>query len=198
MPAMTATPRMRRSELSILMALIAFMAVTRLNHFDALPDGSWAAFFIGGYALRRFTAWAFPLLMLLAIAVDIWVISGQGISFWQHYCVSIAYWMLIPAYFCLWAGGQWLAKQGGGKGANRIIRGAISLLVSVALCQLISQGSFYWLSDSVANKTFSGWLNNYGTWLWPYLQTTAMYVAIAAIIAAAFSAINQYTQTARV
>ncbi|MDO4710278.1 MAG: hypothetical protein Q4B94_10890 [Pseudomonadota bacterium] len=188
---------MRRTEFAILMALIAFMAVTRFNHFDALPDGSWAAFFIGGHALRRFTAWAFPLLMLLAITVDVWVIQGQGISFWQHYCVSIAYWMLIPAYFCLWAGGMWLAGQTG-SAAKRIALGAISLLLAVALCQLISQGSFYWLSDSVPHKSFSGWFRNYSTWLWPYLQTTTLYVAAAAGIGAAFAAIARPTQTARV
>lgn len=194
---MTSQQRMHRTELSVLIALAAFMAVTRLNHFDALPDGSWAAFFIGGYALRRFTAWVFPLLMLLAIVVDVWVISGQGISFWQHYCVSIAYWMLIPAYFCLWAGGMWLSRQTD-RGAKRLAKAAISLLASVALCQLLSQGSFYWLSDSVANKSFSGWFNNYSTWLWPYLQTTALYIAAAAAIAAAFGAFHRQTQTAQV
>lgn len=188
---MNAQPRAYRTELSILAALAALMALTRLHHFGALPDASWAVFFVGGYALRRSSAWAFPLLMLLAVAVDVWVITGQGISFWQHYCVSIAYWMLIPAYFCLWAGGMWLARQAD-SGLKFILKGAASLFASVALCQLLSQGSFYWLSDSVAHKTLSGWADNYLTWLWPYLQSTALYVAAAAIIGTVFRAMLRH------
>lgn len=62
------------------------------------------------------------------------------------------YWMLVPAYFSLWAGGMWLAKQEGSIGA-RIGKLAFAVVASVAVCQLFSQGGFYWLSDAVANKT---------------------------------------------
>ncbi len=95
----------------ILSLLVLLMAGTRLNHFAPVPDASWAVFFIGGFYLRNWTRWAFPALMVLAVAIDYAVITGQGLSFWQHYCVSAAYWFLVPAYFAMWAGGLWLARR---------------------------------------------------------------------------------------
>ena len=50
------------------------------------------------------------------------------------------------------------------------------------VCQLIAQGSFYWVSSAVAAPTVSGWWNNYVQYLFPYMQTTAMYVAAAALV----------------
>jgi hypothetical protein len=49
------------------------------------------------------------------------------------------------------------------------------------VCQLLSQGSFYWLSASVAEKTVAGWAANYVQWLLPYMQTVATYVGIAVV-----------------
>ena len=57
-----------------------------------------------------------------------------------------------------------------------------SLLGSVVVCHRLSQGSFYWLSDSVADPTFAGWWKNYSDWLLPYLRTTAIYVGLAVIV----------------
>jgi len=36
----------------VLSVLVLLMAATRVNHFAAIPDGSWAVFFIGGFYLR--------------------------------------------------------------------------------------------------------------------------------------------------
>ena len=75
----------------ILAILAIVMLATRVNHFSALPDASWAVFFVAGFYLRGSARWAFPLLMALAVLIDFFVITGQGIDFWSHYCVSIAY-----------------------------------------------------------------------------------------------------------
>ncbi|KAB7767001.1 hypothetical protein [Xanthomonas maliensis] len=172
-----------RSHDTLVLSLLALlMAATRIHHFGAIPDASWAVFFIGGFHLAARTRLAFPLLMALAVAVDWLVIAGQGLSFWQHYCVSAAYWCLIPAYFALWTGGLWLRRHHRGARWSALARLLSALLVSVALCQLIAQGSFYWISASVAEPTVSGWWQNYIDWLWPYLRTTALYVAAAAAI----------------
>ncbi|RDZ26894.1 hypothetical protein [Lysobacter silvisoli] len=164
----------------ILALLAALMLATRVNHWAPIPDASWAVFFLGGFYLRGWTRWAFPLLMALAVAVDYAVITRQGLSFWQHYCVSAAYWFLVPAYFAMWAGGLWVAR-GYSRRWNDLGRAVVALLASVLICQLLSQGSFYWLSDSVANKTVAGWAANYAQWLLPYLQTAATYVGLAAL-----------------
>src|SRR5215467_14945133 len=104
----------QRAGIFVILALV--MSATRVNHFAALPDASWAVFFAGGFylsgdpaGLRALfggaTRWAFPLLIAVAVLIDFFVITSQGIDFWSHYCVSAAYWFLLPAYFSLWLGG---------------------------------------------------------------------------------------------
>jgi hypothetical protein len=173
--------------------ILSLMVATRLNlptsvtHFGPVPDASWAAFFLGGFYLRTWTRWAFPVFMALAVVVDYVVISGQGMDFWAHYCMSAAYWFLVPAYFALWLGGTLVrryyegADRGEASGKTLAVLIA-SLFGSVVLCHLLSQGSFYWISDSVADPTFAGWWKNYSDWFVPYLRTTAIYVGLALIV----------------
>ncbi|MFA1720781.1 hypothetical protein [Xanthomonas campestris] len=174
---------MPRSHDTLVLSLLAvLMAATRIHHFGQVPDASWAVFFLGGFHLAARTKLAFPLLMGLAVAIDWLVITQQGMSFWAHYCVSPAYWCLIPAYFALWAGGTWLRRHYHGPQWSALAKLVPALLISVALCQLIAQGSFYWISASVAEPTLAGWFKNYTDWLWPYLRSAALYVAAAAVI----------------
>lgn len=172
------SPKTQRSLVLVLLAML--MAGTRADHFGPLPDASWAVFFVGGFALSSWSRWAFPLLMALAVAVDYVVITRSGASFWTHYCVSPAYWCLIPAYFSMWAGGMWLQRRGVGADLRSLGLLAASLVASVVVCQLVAQGSFYWISSAVAEPTLAGWWQNYVTWLFPYMATSAKYVAIAA------------------
>jgi len=167
--------------------ILSLMVATRLNlpisltHFGPVPDASWAAFFLGGFYLRTWARWAFPVFMALAVLADYVVISGQGMNFWAHYCMSAAYWFLVPAYFALWFGGMLTRRfyqEANGKALAVL---AASLFSSVVLCHLLSQGSFYWISDSVADPTFAGWWKNYSDWFVPYLRTTAIYVGLAVI-----------------
>ena len=182
----------------ILSLLVLLMAGTRINHFAPVPDASWAVFFIGGFYLRSWTRWAFPLLMGLAVVVDWAVISNQGINFWQHYCVSAAYWMLIPAYFAMWAGGMLLRRYYTGATLKSLGLLAASLIGSVALCHLIAQGSFYWISASVAEPTFAGWAKNYSDWLLPYMQSAAMYIGAAALVQVVAEAVSKQPAAGRV
>lgn len=174
---------------AIILALLTLLLVaSRLNlpasltHFGPVPDASWAVFFIGGFYLRTWTRWAFPLLMAAAVLVDYIVISGQGINFWTHYCVSPAYWFLLPAYFSLWAGGLLVQRfYKGNDGKSLAVLGA-SLVGAVAVCHLLSQGSFYWISDMVTAPTFAGWWKNYSDWFPSYLRVAAIYVGLAVIV----------------
>jgi hypothetical protein len=168
----------------ILSVLALLMAASRAHVFDHFspPDASWAVFFIAGFHLRGWGRWAFPLLLALAVGVDWWVITGQGIDFWSHYCVSAAYWFLVPAYGAMWAGGAWLRRRYAGASWDALGRLAAAFVLSVLACHLLAQGSFYWLSDSVTDPTLSGWWKNYTDWLAPYLVTAAVYVSIAAAL----------------
>ncbi|HZX80755.1 MAG TPA: hypothetical protein VFE72_07385 [Lysobacter sp.] len=173
----------------ILMLLAALMAATRVNHFAPVPDASWAVFFVGGFALSTWTRWAFPALMALAVVVDYAVITRSGASFWQHYCVSPAYWCLVPAYFAMWAGGLWLQRRGVGRDLRSLGLLAASLVVSAAVCQLIAQGSFYWIA--VPSPTVAGWWQNYLQYLPGYTWTAAMYVAGAAVVYAVATSLSR-------
>ena len=141
-----------RSRIAIFAGLAALMAATRLNHFGAIPDASWAVFFIAGFYLRVSVRWAFPALMATAVAVDYAVITAGGQSFWTHYCVSPGYWFLVSAF------------------------------AAVAACHFFAQGGFYWLSDAVADPTVAGWARNYADWFLPYLRTAGIYIALAAVV----------------
>ncbi|MGH8174119.1 MAG: hypothetical protein ACREPX_13340 [Rhodanobacteraceae bacterium] len=170
-----------------LFAILAIvMAATRVNHFAALPDATWAVFFVAGFYLRGSVRWAFPLLIALAVLIDFVVITGQGMNFWSHYCVSIAYWFLLPAYFAMWLAGSWLRSRYTGLGFRELGLAAVALLAAVSVCYVLSNGSYYWLSDTwmTAGKTrsFGGWLENLGDWYLPYLRTSAIYVGIAAAL----------------
>lgn len=179
--AMTQTQR-----LGIFLALALVMTATRIhlslfNH--DVRDASWAVFFLAGFWLRGSFRWAFPLLMAGAVLTDYLVINGQGIDFWSHYCVSVAYWFLIPAYLSLWMGGSWLARHQRGLGMSTLGLAAVALLVSQLACYVLSNGSFYWLSNSVPQpRSFSAWFENLGDWYLPFLGTTALYVGIGALV----------------
>jgi len=168
----------------IFAGLALVMAATRMHHFNALPDASWGIFFLAGFWLRGSARWAFPLLMAAAVLIDYVVITHMmGISFWTQYCMSAGYWLLIPAYGALWLGGSWLAKHQMGLRLSTLALAAVALLASENLCYLISNGSFYWLSSHVPTpRSFGAWFENLGDWYLPFLQTTALYVGLGAVL----------------
>jgi hypothetical protein len=177
--------------LGIFIALALVMAATRIHlsllHHSVM-DASWAVFFLAGFWLGGTGSAAsrygmFALLMGEAVLLDYLVISGQGIDFWSHYCVSVAYWFLIPSYFALWFGGSWLARHAKGLGLRTLGLAVATLLVSVTACYVISNGSFYWLSHSVpAPRSFGAWWENLQDWYLPFLETTALYVSLGAVV----------------
>jgi hypothetical protein len=146
-------------------------------------DASWAVFFLAGFWLRGAGRWAFPLLMVEAVLIDYLVINGQGLDFWSHYCVSAAYWFLVPSYFSLWLGGSWLARHQAGLRLQTLGMATVALAISWAACYLLSNGSFYWLSDSVPlPRSMAAWSTNLFDWYLPFLETTAAYVALGAVV----------------
>lgn len=177
---MAKTPIQR---LGIFAMLALVMAATRLHHFDTVPDGSWGVLFLAGFWLRGSARWAFPLLVAEAVLVDFFVITGTGLNFWSHYCVSPAYWFL-PVYFgALWMGGNWLSRRQLGLRLPTLGLAAAALLVSEAASYLISNGSFYWLSASVPlPRSVGSWFANLGDWYLPFLATTALFVGLGAVL----------------
>jgi hypothetical protein len=168
--------------LGIGLVLAAVMLLTRVNHFGVVPDASWAVFFLGGFYLRRDWKWAFPLGMVLAVLADWYVIAGSGGQFWSHYCVSAAYWFLVPAHAALWFAGSTLARAYRGLEWRAAPWLLATFLVGVSACYTISNGSFFWLGNGAWVKSLDGWFKNFGDWYGAYLYTAAIYVAIAAAV----------------
>ncbi|MEO8011195.1 MAG: hypothetical protein ABI650_06080 [Dokdonella sp.] len=164
-----------------LFALLALaMAATRVSHVGAFPDASWAVFLAAGFYLRGSLRWALPLLFALGVFIDFLVISGQGLNFWNHTCVSAAYWFLLPAYGVMAFAGTLLRKRYVAANTASAMWLIGLGLVATSLCFVISNGSFYWLAESVVSPTLDGWLKNLGDWYLPYMRSTAMYLAIGA------------------
>jgi hypothetical protein len=194
--------------IGIFAILALVMVATRshllTDHFFPLPDASWALFFIAGFYLRGSVRWAFPALMVLAVAIDYVVIGSQGLGFWEHYCVSPAYWFLVPSYGALWFGGSWLRARYKGLHVRELALLIASAIVVTSLCYVISNGSFYWLSQSwiSANpsapvRSFGGWIENLGDWYLPFVRTTLVYLGVAAALhAAAVAAIKALASSA--
>lgn len=181
-------------------ALILLMAATRYNHFGsavALPDASLAVFFLAGILLPRM-GWmalaAFAFLLLEAGAIDYYATEIQGVSDW---CITPAYWFLIPTYASLWLGGSWFARQqqNGWRGAW-LFAGAAWLSTSFAF--LISNASFYLLSGRIGEMGAVEYSLSVAKYYTPYLLSSALYLAVVAALYLLFVNLRQVTSdTAR-
>jgi hypothetical protein len=159
-----------------LLLLAAAMLATRLHHFEYLPDASWAIFFLSGFYLYGLRA--FAVLMLEAVIIDYVATQHLGVS---SYCLSIAYPFVLPAYATLWLGGRLAARHWREDLPHGIGWLVICLLVSVSICFLLTNGSFYWLSGRAASPNVAGWLGGLQRWYPYFLAVPCIYVAIAAV-----------------
>ncbi|EKM96541.1 hypothetical protein C211_07232 [Stutzerimonas degradans] len=124
-----------RAQLAIGVALILLLAMTRGQHFasvENLPSASWSIFFLAGFYLRPRAM--FALLFAEASVLDFASLASGTISDW---CLSPAYWALVPAYGSLWLAGRLFA--GWQRGDLRSLALLVPTLVAaafVAYCSL--------------------------------------------------------------
>ena len=119
--------------------LSILMLATRGAHFSglqALPEASWMIFMIAGLLLQP---WSFIWFMSLAVGIDAYAFSFGGVP---GTCFSIAYGMLIPAYFSMWIAGR-LAASHFTINVTGLAGFFIYATVGTLTCELISSGSFY-------------------------------------------------------
>lgn len=180
-----------RHRLAIGIALAVLLAVTRGHHFSDinLPSASWAVFFLAGVLLPA--RWAFPALFLEALALDLAAVTWGGVSNW---CVTPAYWLLLPAYGALWFGGRLYAgwHRDDLTAPPRLLA---CLLGSSLVCHLLSSGGFYFFSGRYPEPTLAGFLPRIAAYYPQSLQALALYVGVAALLLAAGHA---WAQRARV
>lgn len=157
------------------------MAATRFGgHLGtawSAPDASWAVFFLAGFYLAREWRWALLALLVEAVVIDFAAIRFYGVS---DYCLTVAYWFILPAYSALWLGGAWL-RRGYERLPRDLGRLALGLGSSVSVCFLLTQGSFYWLGERIAQPSLAGWWSNFHAWYGYFMAVTAGYVGLASL-----------------
>lgn len=165
-----------RQQIGVGILLAALMATTRYHHFGGilyLPDASLAVFFLAGAYLSN--ALALPLLLLVAGSVDYLAIDGD-VSDW---CVTPAYWFLIPTYASLWTAGRWYAVHHRMAWAT-VAPLAGSLLAASGVAFLISNSGFYAFSGYFPDMSMWRYSSEVARYFPAYLGNTLVYVAAAA------------------
>lgn len=175
---MSLTPR---QQLWAGLALAALMAMTRGHHFDSinLPSASWAVFFLAGILLQP--RWVFPALFLEASLLDLVAINFQGVSAW---CMSPAYWLLVPAYGSLWMGGRLYASYHREQ-LSSLAALAGCMVSSAFVCYLFSGGGFLFFSGRYPEADLAQLGQRIIAYYPGYLMTLSGYVAAAALVWAA-------------
>jgi hypothetical protein len=167
----------------IVAALILLMAATRYNHFGssvALPDASYAVFFLGGLFLGRMRGgWVILALLLLEAAlVDYYAINFRGVSSW---CVTSAYGFLVFAYAALWSVGRWYAPR-----HNLKVQSLFGLLAAAAvagsLAFVISNVSFYLLAGYFGSMGVWEFASGVAQYYGSYVEVTVIYIGCAVIL----------------
>ncbi len=174
-----------RQQYGIAAALAVLMLFTRSHHWasiHSLPDASWAIFFLLGVYVRAL--WVVPVLIAASVVIDYVAITWGGVS---DFCVSPAYWLLIPAYLVLFAGGRFYAR------GHRLSLLGLARLVGVALAvvvvaELLTSGGFYFFSGRFAEPTLAGFVPRFEQYFPRMLGTFALYLGVAATVHVALAA----------
>ncbi|HEU0188816.1 MAG TPA: hypothetical protein VFQ97_02355 [Gallionella sp.] len=172
--------------------LILSIAATRFHHFGSavsLPDASYAVFFLCGLYLARFARASkvvFFALLLETVLVDYYATSVQGIS---DFCMTPAYWFLIPTYGSLWFAGRWFALRMNMEGKG-LIGLAVTAGAAASFAFLLSSGSFYLLSGHFNNMSATEYAASVAQYYVWYVSVALLYVSCAVAIHMAFNIIR--------
>lgn len=165
--------------IAIFAALAALMAATRFDHFGStvsLPDASYAVFLLGGLYLARYarvSVAAFIALILEAGLIDYYATSVQGISDW---CMTPAYWFLIPTYGSLWLAGRWFALRHSMEGKGLIVLALVAWVAS-SFAFMFSNATFYLFSERFADMSALEYASRVTQYYGSYVSVALLYIA---------------------
>lgn len=167
----------------IIALLVLLMVVTRYNHFGSsmsLPDATLAIFLLAGATLarNRLSLPVFVLLILEAGGIDYYATRMAGVSDW---CITPAYWFLIPTYAIMWFAGYWLAAHLKNSWRGVILFGGVSWLATT-IAFLLSNTSFFLLSGYFGEMNIAEYAARVSQYYPPYLIGSLMYLALASVI----------------
>jgi len=174
----------QKKSAAIFAALAVLMAATRFNHFGtavSLPDASYAVFFLGGLYLAGFaraSAVAFVALVLEAGLIDYYATSVQGVSDW---CMTPAYWFLIPTYASLWMVGRWVAlrqlAQEQTMESRSLAELALAAWVASSFAFVFSNATFYLFSGRYAEMSALEYASRVDQYYVSYVSVAMLYIA---------------------
>ncbi|GGH91813.1 hypothetical protein CFY91_13580 [Pseudomonas fluvialis] len=170
-----ATPR---QQWLVGLILLCLLLLTRGQHFATLnlPSASWAVYFVGGALLA--SPLAFAGLFAGAVAMDFGLFSQGAVSDW---CLTPAYWLLLPAYASLWLGGR-LYARGHACQASALWRLLCCVLGASLVCHVLSSGGFYFFSGHFADASLANWLPRIAEYYPRSLAAMSFYVCLAAVL----------------
>jgi len=180
-------------------ALVSLMALTRYNHFGsavALPDASYAVFFLGGLFLGRSRGAlaVLAVLMIEAALVDYYAINFREVSGW---CVTSAYSFLVFAYGALWFIGRWYAPR-----HELTLKGMAGLLFAGAVAGsaafIIANVSFYLLAGYFDSMSVFQYVSSVAQYFGPYVAVAVFYIGAAAGVQMLFSLLDHKSRQADV
>jgi hypothetical protein len=186
---------LKNKTLGIAAALVLLMAATRYNHFGsavALPDASYAVFFLGGLFLGRARAALAVLALLLveAALVDYYAINFRDMSGW---CVTSAYAFLVFAYAALWFVGRWYAPR-----HEMTLKGMSGLLLAGAAAGsaafIIANVSFYLLAGYFDRMSVIQYVSGVAQYYGPYVAVAVFYIGSAAGVQMLFALLGGKTR----
>lgn len=167
----------------IALGLIALMAATRSHHYGTalhLPDASLAAFLLAGFFIA--SPVLFGVLLIEAGLVDYIAITQFNVS---DYCVTPAYWFLIPTYAVLWYAGRFYARiHQNSLRSLGVFAGLSFAATSVAF--FISNGAFYLFSGRFPDMGMAEYASRVAQYYVPYLSGAALYLVPAVLLYVVF------------
>lgn len=188
---------MHKINISLVGLLAAAMAATRFNHFGtsfSLPDASYAVFFLGGLYLAktaRLSLIAFMVLVFEAGLIDYDATAVQGISDW---CITSAYWFLIPTYASLWLAGSWYALRNfpaSNNTAGWLSGLGAAVFAASSFAFLFSNATFFFFSGRYADMIWIEYASRIAQYYVPYISVALLYIAVAVAIQMAIDIIRQ-------
>lgn len=177
--------QLSRHSVLIGLVLAALMAATRMHHFGSalhLPDASLAVFLLAGFFIA--SPLLFGALLLEAGALDYVAIAHLGVSDW---CVTPAYWFLIPTYAVLWYAGRYYAR------IHRHSLRSLGIFAGLSVAALsaaffISNGAFYLFSGRFPELGFAEYAGRVTQYYLPYVTGGLLYLGCAAALYAVLTA----------
>lgn len=166
-----------KHRLWVLVGLVVAMAATRMSHFGTaalLPDASLAVFLLAG--VMGLSVGCLGMLMAAAFGID--VLSAQTATE-AGWCMTPAYFGLIPTYALLWGAGRWLARRHADFPAAMSAGVALG---AIGAAFVVSNAFWYGLSGTLGDMGVAAYALAVAKYFPPYLGSAALYLVPAWLI----------------